>query len=53
MVVEQSPPGAHGLLQVEAPFPTVVEPQAENLPPFGANSGVTIFSRTQPNISFL
>jgi hypothetical protein len=29
MAVEQSPPGTHGLLQVETPFPMVVKSEAE------------------------
>jgi hypothetical protein len=53
MEVEQSPLGVHGSLQAEVPFLVVVEPEAENLPPFGADSRVTIFSRIEPNISFL
>jgi hypothetical protein len=43
----------HGSLQAEVSFSTVIEPEAKNLPPFGADSGVAIFSRIQPNISFL
>jgi hypothetical protein len=39
-------------LQAEVSFPVVIEPEAENLPPLGANSGVAIFSQIQPNISF-
>ncbi len=31
----------------------VVELEAKNLPPFGADSWVAIFSQIQPNISFL
>jgi hypothetical protein len=30
----------------------MIEPEAENLPPLGADFGVAIFSRIQPNISF-
>jgi hypothetical protein len=44
--------GAHGLLQAEMSFPAMIEPEAENLPPLGASSGVAIFSQIQPNISF-
>jgi hypothetical protein len=33
-------------------FPTVIEPEAENLPSLGADSGIAIFSQIQPNISF-
>ncbi len=36
-VVEQSLLGAHGSLQAEAPFPTTVEPEEENLPPLRAD----------------
>jgi hypothetical protein len=39
-------------LQTEVLFPAMIEPEAENLPPFGANFGVAIFSWIQPNISF-
>jgi len=52
MAVEQSPLGAHGLLQAKALFPTKIELEVENLPPFRVDSGVAIFSRIQPNISF-
>jgi hypothetical protein len=52
MAVEQYPLGAHGLLQVEAPFPMVVEPKEKNLPPPGADSKVAIFTWIPPNISF-
>jgi hypothetical protein len=44
--------GAHMSLQAEVSFPAVIEPEAENLPPLGVDSGVAIFSRIQPNISF-
>jgi hypothetical protein len=50
--VKQSPPRTHGLLQIEASFPVVVEPEVENLPPPVVDSGVAIFSQIQPNISF-
>jgi hypothetical protein len=30
----------------------VIELEVKNLPPFGADSGIAIFSRIQPNISF-
>jgi len=50
--IEQSLIGAHESLQAKASFPTVVESEAENLPPPGADSGVAIFSRIRPNISF-
>jgi hypothetical protein len=43
-VVEQSPLGVHRSLQVEVPFLAVVELKAKNLPPLGADSGITIFS---------
>jgi hypothetical protein len=36
-MVEQSSPGVHGSLQVEVSFPTIVELEAENLPPLGAD----------------
>jgi hypothetical protein len=39
-------------LQVEVSFPTVIESEAENLPPLGAGSGIVIFSQIQPNIFF-
>jgi len=39
-------------LQAEVLFPVVIEPEVENLPPFGVNSRVAIFSWIQPNISF-
>jgi hypothetical protein len=42
----------HASLQVEVLFPTVIEPEAENLPLLGADSGGVIFSWIQPNISF-
>jgi hypothetical protein len=45
MAVEQSLPRTHRLLQVEAPFPAVVEPEVKNLPPPRANSGIAIFSQ--------
>ncbi len=44
MAVEQTSLGVHGSLQVEASFPAVIELEVENLPPFGANSRVAIFS---------
>ncbi len=50
--VEQSLPKVYGSLQAEAPFPAVVEPKAKNLQPPRADSGLTIFSQIQPNISF-
>jgi hypothetical protein len=50
--IEQSLHGVHELLQVEVPFPTVVEPKIKNLPPLGVDYGVAIFSSIQPNISF-
>jgi hypothetical protein len=50
--VEQSPPGAHESLQAKALFPAVIKPKSKNLPPFGADFGIAIFSRIQPNISF-
>jgi hypothetical protein len=40
------------LLQAEISFPTAIEPEAKNLPPLGVDSGIAIFSRIQPNISF-
>jgi hypothetical protein len=46
-VVEQSLSGAHGSLQVEVPFPTVVELEVENLPPPRVDYGVAIFSWIQ------
>jgi hypothetical protein len=51
-VVEQSSPGTHRSLQVEASFPVVVELKVENLPLPGADFGVTNFSQIQPNIFF-
>jgi hypothetical protein len=50
--IEQFPPGMHKSLQVEAPFPVVVEPRAKNLPPLKADFGVAIFAQIQPNIYF-
>jgi hypothetical protein len=40
------------LLQAEVLVPATIEPEAENLPLLGADSGIAIFSRIQPNISF-
>jgi hypothetical protein len=40
------------LLQAKALFPTVVEPEGENLPPLVADFGIAIFSWIRPNISF-
>jgi hypothetical protein len=51
-MIKESPIGAHGSLQVGALFPMVVESKAENLPPPRVDSGIAIFSRIQPNISF-
>jgi hypothetical protein len=51
--IEQSSIRAHGSLQIKAPFPAVVESEAENLPPHGVDSKVTIFSWIWLNISFL
>jgi hypothetical protein len=51
-MIEQSLPRVHGSLQVEVPFPAVIKPKAENLPPIGPNFGVAIFSWIQFNISF-
>jgi hypothetical protein len=45
MAIKQSPPRAHGLLQAEALFPAVVEPEAENLTPPKVDYKVSIFSR--------
>jgi hypothetical protein len=53
VAIKQSSPKAHRSLQVEVLFPTVIEPKAENLPPFGVDFKVAILSRIQPNISFL
>jgi hypothetical protein len=39
-------------LQVEVSFPAVIEPEAESLSPLGADFGITIFSRIQPNNFF-
>jgi hypothetical protein len=44
MTIEQSSPGTHGLFQVKVSFQMVVELEAENLPPLGADFGVAIFS---------
>jgi hypothetical protein len=38
VVIEQYSPGAHGSLQVEAPFPMTVELEVKNLPLPGTNS---------------
>jgi hypothetical protein len=39
------------LLQAEVSFPVVIKPEAKSLSPLGADFGVAIFSRIQPNIS--
>ncbi len=46
--IKQSSLGTHGSLQIEAPFPTVVELEAL----LGVDFGITIFSWIQPNIFF-
>jgi len=38
MAIEQSSPKAHESLQDEALFLTMIEPEAKNLPPHGANA---------------